>query len=472
MGKQPNILLINCDDLGYGDLGCYGNTVHRTPQLDRMAAEGLRFTDFYMPASVCSPSRGGMMTGCYPQRIGFGWFENRWVLLPGHAVGLNPEEITIARLLRDAGYTTKLVGKWHCGDQSPFLPTAHGFDSFYGLPYSNDMGRQSNKPNYPPLPLMRGETVVQQQPDQCSLTERYVEEAVRFIRENRQRPFFLYFAHMYVHTPLFVSDVFRKRSWNGNYGAAVDCIDWAAGALLHELENQGLAENTLVIFTSDNGGKYLESNQPLRGTKGSTWEGGMRLLCIMRWPGQIPAGSTCQEIATAMDFYPTLAGLAGADLPDDRIIDGKDIRSLILAGGAGSSPHEAVFYYLSNRLEAVRCGQWKLHVCKSKRPNSPDDTVTVANPEDNPDLLQVKPMRELYDLYADPGETRNCYDEHPEVVADLTARIEACRRDLGDTATGVIGENVRPIGRVQAAAPLTEYDPNHPYLIDEYDLEE
>jgi arylsulfatase len=173
-----------------------------------------------------------------------------------------------------------------------------------------------------------------------------------------------------------------------------------------------------------------------------------------------------------MDLYPTLAALGGADLPDDRIIDGKDIRSLIFTGGARPSPHEAVFYYLSNRLEAVRCGQWKLHVCKSKRPNSPDDTVSVPNPEDNPDLLQVKPIQELYDLYADPGETRNCYDEHPEVVTDLTARIEACRRDLGDTATGVTGENVRPIGRVQTAAPLTEYDPNHPYLVDEYDLNE
>ncbi|MCA1810294.1 MAG: sulfatase-like hydrolase/transferase, partial [Lentisphaerae bacterium] len=303
---RPNIVLINCDDLGYGDLGCYGSTMHDTPALDRMAREGVRFTDFYMPAAVCSPSRGAMMTGCYPPRIGFGWFDNRWVLLPGHAVGLNPREITFAKLLQQAGYTTKLVGKWHCGDQPPFLPTRHGFDEYFGLPYSNDMGmgvRANDPPTRPPLPLMRNEDVVQEQPDQASLTERYVQESVEFLRANRHRPFFLYLAHMYVHTPLFVPEVFMRQSRNRRYGAAVASIDWAAGALLHELERLGLDKNTLVIFTSDNGSTRLNSNGGLRGWKGTTWEGGLRVPCIMRWPEKIPAGGECRALTTAMDFY-------------------------------------------------------------------------------------------------------------------------------------------------------------------------
>lgn len=451
---QPNIILINCDDLGYGDLGCYGSSLHQTPHLDRMAREGLRFTDFYMPASVCSPSRGAMLTGCYPPRIGFGWFDNRWVLLPGHAVGLNPEEITFARLLQNAGYATKLVGKWHCGDQPPFLPTEHGFDNWYGLPYSNDMGKQSRpQKGYtaPPLPLMRDTEVVQEQPDQSGLTERYVEEAVRFVREPRDQPFFLYFAHMYVHTPLFVPEVFQKHSQNGNYGAAVECIDWAAGMLMHELKKQGLDENTLVIFTSDNGGARPQSNAPLRGKKGTTWEGGMRLPCIMRWPGRIPPGSTCSAITSAMDFYPTLAALGEAEVPQDRVIDGKDIRKLMFSGGRGDSPYDAFFYYMCNRLEAVRRGKWKLHVGKK---------VGKA----------YEDCRELYDLQADPGESVNLYENHPEIVAELEKLLEECRRDIGDEATGVQGRNVRPVGRVNHPETLTIYDPEHPYIVAEYDV--
>ncbi len=453
MDKHPNLILINCDDLGHGDLGCYGSQVHDTPHLDRLAAEGLRFTNFYMPASVCSPSRGGMLTGCYPPRIGFGWFDDRWVLFPGHAVGLHPNEITFARLLQDASYATKLVGKWHCGDQPPFLPTAHGFDSYYGLPYSNDMGLQrpaKNRPT-PPLPLMRDSEVIQQQPDQSGLTERYVEEAVRFIREPRKRPFFLYFAHLYVHTPLFVQEAFARQSRNGAYGAAVACIDWAAGVLMHELKRQGIDDNTLIVFTSDNGAGKPGSNAPLRGGKGSTWEGGMRLPCIMRWPGRIPAGSICAEIATAMDFYPTLAALGGAEIPTDRIIDGKDIRSLIFSGGRSKSPHDAFFYYMCNRLEAVRRGRWKLHVGKKVG----QDYRTIA---------------ELYDLEADPGESNNLYDRQPKVVAELAGLLEACRRDLGDEATGVAGRNIRPVGRVEQPAMLTKFNPDHPYIVAEYDL--
>lgn len=220
--NKPNIVLINCDDLGYGDLGCYGSPVHRTPVLDRMAEEGIRYTDFYMAAPLCSPSRGAMLTGCYPKRIGFGTFEGRQVLFPGQGVGLNPKEHTMAKALKEQGYSTMLVGKWHCGDQPEFLPSNHGFDHYYGLPYSNDMGRQTGREDYPPLPLMLDDDVLQEQPDQASLTERYIEQSVRFIRQNKDTPFFLYLAHMHVHLPLYVPDRFLKQSRNGAYGAAVE----------------------------------------------------------------------------------------------------------------------------------------------------------------------------------------------------------------------------------------------------------
>lgn len=451
MKAKPNIILINCDDLGYGDLGCYGSTVNKTPVLDKMAAEGLRFTDFYQASPVCSPSRGAMMTGCYPPRIGFGSFEGRWVLFPGQAVGLNPSEITLARLLKDAGYATQLVGKWHCGDQKAFLPTRHGFDSYYGLPYSNDMGRQGET-LFPPLPLLRDEAVIQQQPDLAALTERYVEESVRFIRDNAARPFFLYLAHMYVHLPLYVADRFRQESGNGRYGAAVATIDWATGVLLHELKTLGLEEDTLVIFTSDNGSRARGeggSNGALRGTKGTTWEGGQRVPCIMRWPKAIPAGTVCRKLATSMDFYPMLADLAGADVPSDRIIDGKNILPLVLSGGRDESPRDTFFYYMRNNLEAVRDATWKLHVRKKE-----------------------EEVRELYNMETDPGEMQNVYDANPSVVKALLEKMDACRADLGDEVRGITGRNVRPAGRVDNPEPLTQYDPDHPYYMAAYDLKE
>ena len=474
MNARPNVILINCDDLGYGDLGCYGSPVHDTPALDKMAAEGIRLTDFYMASPVCSPSRGAMLTGCYPARIGFDDFDGIHVLFPGMGVGLNPSEVTIARLLKDVGYATMMVGKWHCGDQPEFLPTNHGFDHWLGLPYSNDMGIQPGglteqeradieekmgitlpPPHKVPLPLMLDDDVIEAQPDQASLTARYLQESIRFIREPRDEPFFLYFAHMYVHLPIYVQPRFAEESRNGPYGAAVRCIDWAADVLFHELAALGIDDNTIVIFTSDNGALARPgegSNLPLRANKGTTWEGGQRVPCIIRWPGRIPAGIERDAVTTAMDLYPTIAGWCGATPPADRVIDGRDI-SAILLDDDPASPHEAFFYYSGSNLEAVRSGKWKLHVYKTPgfRPGA-------------------GPIEELYDLENDIGETDDVAADHPEIVAELRGHIERARLDLGDGATATTGAGRRPIGRVEDPAPLTTFDPDHPYYMAEYDL--
>lgn len=454
--RRPNVVLINCDDLGYGDIGCYGSTLNATPTLDRLAAEGLRFDSFYMASPVCSPSRAALLTGCYPPRIGFGSFDGLPVLFPGQAMGLPPTEISLGRLLSDAGYRTQMVGKWHCGDQPGFLPTNHGFDHYFGLPYSNDMGRQVPMEGwdipfeYPPLPLMLDDEVIQQQPDQAALTERYVDESVRFIRDCAagDDPFFLYLAHLYVHVPIYVQERFVRESRNGTYGAAVACIDWAAAVILHELERLGLDDDTIVIFTSDNGSRAVDggSNQPLRGTKGTTWEGGMRVPGIVRWPGRIAPGRVSTEIATSMDLYPTLAGLCGATLPDDRTIDGRDISPLWL-DEAATTPHEVFLYYWMDDLEAVRSGRWKLHLAK-----------------------HGTAFTRLHDLVADPAEATDVQADHPDVVADLLAHAEAARADLGDALTGRVGADVRPVGRVDDPQPLTTFDPDHPYVVAEYDL--
>ena len=450
--KKPNIILINCDDLGYGDLGCYGSTLNQTPHVDRLAAEGMRFTDFYMASAVCSPSRCAMLTGCYPPRIGCGDFDGSPVLFPGFATGLNPEEATLAERLKQAGYATKLVGKWHCGDQPEFLPTRHGFDSYYGLPYSNDMGLQKVRPNAKvPLPLLRDEDVIQQQPDQAGLTERYVEESVRFLREQREGPFFLYFAHMHVHLPFLVAQRFLDQAANGPYGAAVECIDWALGALLKELEELGIEDETMIVFTSDNGSRVQDeggSNGPLRGTKTECWEGGIRLPCIVRWPGKVPAGTVRETIFRSIDFLPTFCALAGAP-PPEKPIDGLDF-SQVLTGETEKSPVDHFFYYWQHELLAVRQGDWKLWVRRGGRGGT-------------------EAVDELYNLREDIGETSNVIDAHPDVVERLRALLDEARAELGDTATDTTGRGVRPIGRVENPKTLCQYDPTHPYMIAEYD---
>jgi arylsulfatase A-like enzyme len=455
--SAPNIILINCDDLGYGDLGCYGSEVNATPALDRLAAEGTRFTDFYMASPVCSPSRCAMMTGCYPPRIDCGEFDDgRPVLFPGNATGLDPEEQTVAALLKEKGYATALIGKWHCGDQPEFLPTRHGFDHYYGLPYSNDMGMMHARDHVKtPLPLLLDEEVIQEQPDQTNLTERYVEESVRFMRESREKdqPFFLYFAHMYVHRPLLVSERFLKGAKNGPYGAAVECIDWATDAIMTELKRLGIDDNTLVIFTSDNGSRGEQggdggSNAPLRGQKGTTWDGGQRVPFIARWPGQVPAGRVNDSVLSAIDFLPTFTALADAPSPE-KTIDGKDFSDLLL-GRVEKGPRDTFLYYWRHQLCAIRHGDWKMHVYRGGWGGGEE-------------------ARELYNLRQDIGEQHNLYEDNPRVVADLRRLMEEAGEDIGNDLADQPGKNRRPKGRVENPKPLTEYDPEHPYIIAMYD---
>jgi len=446
---KPNIILINCDDLGYGDLGCYGSTVNKTPAIDRLCAEGLKLTSFYMASPICTPSRGAMMTGSLPLRLGFSEFG---VLFPGDKWGLHPDEKTIPSLLKEAGYATGMVGKWHLGDQPEFLPTKHGFDFYFGLPYSNDMGRMTPHPNRPPLPLILNEDVLEQQPEMESLTQRYTAECVRWIREHKNEPFFLYLAHLHTHLPHLVAQRFMEQSDNGEYGAAVEYIDWSTDVIMTELKALGLEENTIVIFTSDNGSRVAGeggSNAPLNGTKRTNWEGGVRLPGIVRWPARIKPGSASDEITSAMDLLPTLCELTGTKAPTDRVLDGKDISHIWLDPENGKTPHEVYPYYFRNVLEAVRVGPWKLHLRRRE-----------------PEKMEVC---ELYNLDDDLGETKNLADHMPEKVKEMLDVVEQVRERTGDDATGRVGKDLRPVGVVESPKPLTEYDPNHPYMVAMYD---
>ncbi len=460
---RPNIILINCDDLGYGDLGCYGSKKNSTPCIDGLARDGLQFNDFYMASSVCSPSRGAMLTGCYPPRIGFGSFHGNRVLRPGDELGLEKHEFTIAQLLKKADYATKIVGKWHCGDQPEFLPLNFGFDEYYGLPYSNDMCPTTERPDRPPLPLINDMEVIQEQPDQTSLTERYVEKSVDFIKRNKDNPFFLYFAHMHVHLPLYAAPMFIGNSRNGDYGACVAAIDWSTSVLVDTLKTYGLYENTIILFTSDNGSRndFGESNGSLRGTKGTTWEGGLRVPFIVHWKNHISSGISDQLISS-IDLLPSIAKIVGEELPKERTIDGVDQSELIL-GRSKQSHRDTFFYYMCNTLEAVRYENWKLFVSRNRH----SIEFNSADPID-----ENREVNELYNLKSDPGETHNVFSEYPDVVKLLTQKIELCRDDLGDVFTGQLNGNVRSAGFVSDAKPLTVYDENHPYIIAYYDKNE
>ena len=431
---KPNVIIIFTDDQGYGDLGCFGAKDIKTPNIDRMAAEGMKFTSFYSAAPVCTPSRAALMTGCYPRRVNLHLSaKNQVVLYPAGARGLNPREITLAELLKSRRYATACIGKWHLGDQRPFLPTSQGFDSYFGIPYSNNM---TPRWRLPPLPLMRNETVIEAPADQKTLTKRYTEEALKFITAHKDGPFFLYLPHTMPHTPLFVSDAFRGKSAAGRYGDAIEEIDWSTGQILQTLKTLGVDDRTLVVFTSDNGSYRKGSNTPLRGAKGSTWEGGMREPCVIRWPGKVPAGRTCDELATTMDLLPTIARLAGAPVPKDRIIDGKDIWPLMIGRAGAKTPHEVFYYYRAAVLQALRSGKWKLHLAVTERRT----TRTLDPPE-------------LYDLENDLGETANITAKHPDVVKRLLALADRGRKDLRDGKTP--GKNQRPAGSVANPKPQT-----------------
>ena len=435
--RKPNFVIVFCDDLGYADIGPFGSTRHATPVLDKMAREGIRLTDFYSSCSVCTPSRASLMTGCYPRRVNMHVDEdNLCVLFPAARKSLNPQEITIAELLKPLGYATTCIGKWHLGDHPEFLPTRQGFDSYFGIPYSNDMHRKQV-----PLPLVRNETVIRAGVAQDdTITQLYTEEAVKFIKAHRDDPFFLYLPHTAVHLPLVPGKAFQGQSQDGKYGDWVQEIDWSMGEIFKTLAAEGIDEHTLVVFTSDNG-SYREkqgSNLPLRGRKGRTDEGGMRVPCLARWPGKIPAGSSSHEISCTMDLLPTLAKLAGTTAPRDRQIDGKDIWPILSQQPGAQSPHAAYYYYQMDQLQAVRSGKWKLCLAlESKKRN-------WGKPEGK------KPLA-LFDLRKDIHEDHNVAAENPAVVKRLQALAAQARFDLGDMQR--IGTGQRAAGWVPQPAP-------------------
>jgi arylsulfatase A-like enzyme len=404
-------VVIFADDAGYGDLACYGNEKIKTHCLDRMAEEGVRLTDFYVCAPVCSPSREGLLTGRYPIRSGL-----TRVLFPQSKTGIDEDDITVAQMLQKQGYTTACIGKWHLGCLPQFMPNRHGFDYYFGLPYSNDM--EVTKRGDPPLPLMRNDEIVEQPANQDLLTKRYTEEAIAFIERSKDQPFFLYLPHSMPHIPLHVSDGFRGKSAGGLYGDVIEEIDWSSGEIIDTIRKLGLAENTLVIFTSDNGpwlsqGDASGTAGPLREGKNTTFEGGMREPCIAWWPGRIPPGRVEHGMACTLDFLPTFVHLAGGAPTQDRIIDGRDIYPLLT--GEGQRADQEFLYYSGDSLEAIRLGKWKL-----KRPFK--------------GKVYGKPLEHgvlLFDIEADPGEKNNLAEANPDIVDRLERRMKAFEKNLG-----------------------------------------
>ncbi len=465
---RPNFILINIDDLGYADIEPFGSKLNRTPNLNRLAAEGMKLTSFY-GAPVCSPSRASLMTGCYPKRA----LPIPHVLFPAGAVGLHPNERTVAEVLKDAGYATGCVGKWHLGDQPEFLPTRQGFDYYLGLPYSNDMGpgEDGSKSNLgdplpepkagaggganetgltgasqPPLPLLENERVIARvrQEEQQGIVERYTTAAVKFIRERKDQRFFLYLAHNAVHFPLYPGKAFRGKSKNGLYGDWVEEMDWSVGQVMNTLRELKLEANTLVLFTSDNGGTPRAVNAPLRGFKASTWEGGMREPTIVWWPGQIAPGTSSGAISSMMDVLPTFAKLGGGAVPSDRKIDGVDLWP-VLSGKAQESSREALYYFRGLTLEAVRSGPWKLHLV-ARGPAGPK-AKQAKQPGEQPPIL--------HNLDTDVGEAKNVADANPEVVKRLQALATKMDEDLG---TEKLGPGCRALGKANNPQPLIARD--------------
>jgi len=446
----PNVVIVYADDLGYADIGVYGARGFTTPNIDALAAGGMRFTDFYVAQPVCSASRASLLTGCYPNRIGI-----HGALGPSNKHGIHADEVTLAELCRSRGYATAIFGKWHLGHHPQFLPTRHGFDEYYGIPYSNDMWpyHPENPEAWGDLPTIDGEEVVGLNTDQKKFTGDFTARAVDFIERSSEkgRPFFLYLAHPMPHVPLFCSDEFAGRTEQGLFGDVIEEIDASVGSVLAALEAAGAADNTLVVFASDNGpwlsyGNHAGSTGPLREGKGTTFEGGVRVPCVMRLPGRIAEGSVCTEPVMTIDVLPTVAAMIGAELPLHPI-DGLDIGPLLSSESGARSPHEALFfYYRQGDLEAVRSGRWKLHFPHGYRSMLGRELGADGMPGKYD--YSVRTGLELYDLEADIAESRDLAAAHPEVVQRLQALADGARARLGDRATGVEGTETREPGRL------------------------
>jgi len=429
--RAPNFVVIFCDDLGYGDLACFGHPTIATPNLDRMAAEGMRFTQFYSAAPVCTPSRAALMTGRLPLRNGM-CSNTRRVLFPDSAGGIPADEVTIAESLKSKGYATGCFGKWHLGHLPQYLPTSNGFDEYFGIPYSNDMDRVNDAPpgrqpfwdpkiEFWNVPLMRGLKIAERPADQTTITRRYTAEATRFIREHQDEPFFVYLPHSMPHVPLFRSPDFAGRSRRGLYGDVIEEIDWSVGQVLDTLRELKLDENTLVFFTSDNGPWLIFNDHGgsaglLRDGKGSTWEGGMREPTLAWWPGQIKPGSVSRDVASTMDIFATCHALVGAELPEDRVLDSHDLTPVLR--GAGPSSRKVLFYYRAYKLMAIRKGPWKMHLM----------TQDAYGPDSREAKTHDTPL--LFNLDVDPSERFNVAEQHPEVLKDLLSEVIVHKKRL------------------------------------------
>ncbi len=449
---KPNVVIVFTDDQGYQDLGVFGAQGFKTPNIDRMAAEGRIFTRWYAAQAVCSASRTAMLTGCYPNRVGI-----HGALGPKNTHGISGDEMTLADMFKQKGYATAIFGKWHLGHHPEFLPLRHGFDEYYGIPYSGDMWPKhpTAGDRFPPLPLIEGEKTIAHvgEEEQTMMTTRLTERAVDFIHRNKEKPFFLYVPHPQPHVPLYVSDKFKGKSERGLYGDVIAEIDWSVGEILKALKEDGIDDNTLVIFTSDNGpwlsyGDHGGSALPLREGKGTAWEGGVREPCVMRWPGKIPAGTVCSEPGMNIDILPTLANLIGARLPEHKI-DGVDIWPMISGPIGTKNPRKGYwYYYKQNELHAVSMGKWKLYLPHSYRTMGGRAGGTGGIPTK---YSQAKVQQlELYDLEADVSETKNLADQHPGLVKKMQAFAEEARVELGYKLTKRKGKGVREAGRLVA----------------------